>query len=325
MLCSSVQCREIRGDGDEEAGDDGDGHDWSKLVQDGVEWKDASDVQNGGQGEGGVHTPHTRAVVRQLDIVLKRQRLSMAPNTWHEAITRHLKDPKDPINDPRFSTRKSTSVGEVGEVLEEITKTLAFLASWEFAVVVGCADPHVVHEQGETDHHGGNAEGAAELFVSGVVDLGIESWLPAFDDQSLRLVRGKLSLCLLAADGHGLSSLGVGARIAIRGRVIILLVGTIAIQQRLSLGRDRARHAGLSSGASWLWILVLLRNRSGVGRSSLFNSGEFVEKVLFDEPGLTAGGLACTGGFDEIGALRLSGVRLVAVSRQWWQIRVSKV
>ena len=57
-----------------------------------------------------------------------------------------------------------------------------------------------------------------------------------------------------------------------------------------------------------------------MGGGGLFEGGEFVEEVLFYELALAAGGLACAGGFDEIGALRLSGVMLVAVSRQWWRI-----
>lgn len=315
---SSEKRGEVRSNGDEEAGDDGDGHNWSKLVEDGVEWENSGDVENSGEGQSGVHTPHTRAVVRQLDIVLKRQRLSMSPNTRQETITRHLKDSKHPINDPSLCARESPSVSEVRKVSEEITKALAFLASWEFAVVVGRADPHVVHEQGEANHHGGNTEGAAELFVPRVIDLGVKSWLPAFDDHGLRLVGGKLSLCLLAADGHRLGSLGVGGCIAIRSSsIFFLLVGTIAIKQWLGLSGHRARHAGLSRRSSRLWFLVLLVDRGGVSGGSLFESGEFAEEVLFYELALASGGLACAGGFDEVGALRLSSGRLVAVYERW--------
>ena len=75
-LRAAVEGRGIGGDGDEEAGDDGDGHEGAELVDESVKREELGDVQDDGEHDGEVKGRDAGAVVVQLLAAEVRQGLA---------------------------------------------------------------------------------------------------------------------------------------------------------------------------------------------------------------------------------------------------------
>ena len=194
--------RDVGDNGDDEARDDGNREQGTELVNDLVQGENAREVQDTGDGKGRVERDVGRAVVLEHLAALVRQRLAVGGDTRHEAVEGTLEDEEGPVPQPRFGVGKRLGVDEIEQVGEKITPTLAGFAAGNASIVLGRSNPHVPHEHGEEDHHGGSAIRTAELEVARGVDLGVHTGLPAVNEL---LLPGLTIEAAAAAAAAGLS------------------------------------------------------------------------------------------------------------------------
>ena len=174
--------RDVGDDGHDEARDDGDREQGAELVDDLVQGEDAREVQNTSDGEGRVEGDVGRAVVLEHLAALVGERLAVGGDAGQEAVEGALEDEESPVPQPRLAVGESLGIDEVEQVGEKVTPALAGLAAGDAAVVLGRANPHVPHEDGEEDHHGTGAVRTAKLEVARGVDLGVHAGPPAVDE-----------------------------------------------------------------------------------------------------------------------------------------------
>lgn len=173
--------RDVGHDADEEAREDRDRHERAELVDDGVQREQAREVQPSGQGDGRVEGRVGRAVVLHLLATIVSERLAVGPDAGEETVAGALEDEECPVYGPGPGVRESSGVDKLEEVLGKLAPALVGRPRWELAVVVGRPYPHIPHQEGEAKHHGRCAQGAAELKLSRVVDLGVQPSLPTVD------------------------------------------------------------------------------------------------------------------------------------------------
>lgn len=138
-------------------------------------------MQTGQDGQGEIQTRVGVAVVRELLAALVRKGLAVAPYAGEEAVAGALENEVGPVPGPGLCVRERARVDEVDQVEAEVAPGLTSGPRRKLAIVIGGSHPHVPHEDGEQDHHGERADGAAELEFARVVDLGILPRLPAVD------------------------------------------------------------------------------------------------------------------------------------------------
>ena len=135
----------------------------TKLVNQSVKLKDASEMKSQHDDNAGVERPHSRAVVVQLLSTKVGKCLALAVDTRHEHVEGHLRKSEEPVNLPRFVVREGFRLYKIPHVSEKVSVALALGWRREFAVIEGGSNPHVVHEGWEADHHAAHTNGAAEL------------------------------------------------------------------------------------------------------------------------------------------------------------------
>lgn len=243
VLLAAPEGREVGDEGDDEPAEDGDGQQGAELIDDVIQSKEAAEVQNAEDSEGRVHASVGIAEIWKTLATSVRQRLSIAPNSRKGAVAEALEDQVGPVPNPNLQLRESTGVDEVGKMADEIEVGLVrAAASWDFAVIVGCADPHVPHEDREEDHESQSTERATKLEFARVIDLGIQARAPAINHRLLLNI-GVVSHSL-GADGS--LAFGSGAVGEARSVTISMTVGMavgVAIRMaiRMAIG-GRLRH-----------------------------------------------------------------------------------
>lgn len=133
--------------------------------------------------DGDVKTPHARAVVGHLLAVLVRQWLSLDVDAGQEVVEGALNGAKDPVDGPCLLVGVCASVGEVEKMLCEIKPALVGrCACRELSIVIGCANPHVPHEQWEAQHHHSHTGSSTKVEMRACINLGVAALLPAVND-----------------------------------------------------------------------------------------------------------------------------------------------
>lgn len=256
MLLATPEGGEVGNNADEKATDDGDREKGSELIDGGVNGPDTRKVQTCQGSKGEVETGVGVAVIRQLLATLMRQRLSISLNTGEETVARALEDQIAPVPDPSPGMGEGTRVDEVDEVGAKVAPGLAGGPRGEFAVVVGGANPHVPHENGEEEHHGARAQGAAKLGLARVVDPRVLAGSPAIHDVGI----GWDAICVLGNSRlpHALDDLAVGGTVGMTIAVAIsrtIGIGiavdiTISVSVGVDIGVHVVEAIGRAIGAS---------------------------------------------------------------------------
>lgn len=142
-----------------------------------------------------------------------RKVLAFGVDTRHEKVADALENEEGPVDDPCPCVRESTVVGQAEELLAKVGPRLTGrLALGEAAVVVGCANPHVPHEDREADHHGSNSGAATKLVVRIRVHLRVGTLQPAIDDALLVLLGRAIGVSfVLDLAGRGVDEGSPGA------------------------------------------------------------------------------------------------------------------
>ena len=209
--------REVGNKADQDTGKDGDREEGAELINDGVEFEDAGEVKDGDNDDGSVEAPVSRAVVLEHLAVLMGERLAISPDTGQQAVARTLEDEEAPIDQPRVRMGECMGVDEVVKVSTELLQGLAFFREGKVAVVLGSANPHVPHEKREKYHEGECTQAAAELHVTGHIDLGVHARLPAVK-HLLGLGRGSsvpVGFAVRVAIGVSIAENGLGLAAAV--------------------------------------------------------------------------------------------------------------
>lgn len=116
VLGATVDGREIGDDGYKIPRQDRDGQQRAKIVDDGRDPVDTSEVQDGGDGQGGVQREEAGAVVLELLATLMGQRLSVCVNPRRIEVEDNLEGAKDPVSSPCPEVGERVGVDEVAEV-----------------------------------------------------------------------------------------------------------------------------------------------------------------------------------------------------------------
>lgn len=147
----------------DEPGQDSYRHDGTKLIHNSIQRKDVGEMQGGNNDNGGVEAGIGRAKVRQTLEVLVWQGPPLHGHTRHVAVHEHFDDKEYPVDGPCFGGRIGALVDEIDEVVGEFGPSLVFLGQRHFAIVRRCTNPHVPHEDGESNHESEGAKRAAKL------------------------------------------------------------------------------------------------------------------------------------------------------------------
>lgn len=208
VLCTARNGGEVGNEGNDEAGDDGNAHQRTKLINQGVQLEDAGDVEDDASNDGGVEGPDAGAVVHELLAAEMRQRLALGVDAGEEVVEDALSGTKDPVDGPGLFVRVGAGVCELEQVLCKVQPRLVGgCTRGKHAVVVCCANPHVPHEGREADHHHHDTGSAAKVEVRAVVDLGVGALEPAINDALL--------LGLARLGGNGGLAIGVGRAVCV--------------------------------------------------------------------------------------------------------------
>ena len=88
--------------------------------------------------------------------------------------------------------RERTRVYQVGKMLEEIWQALALGRKWKATAIICSSNPHIPHEQWETDHDCTDTKRASKLEVIAVVDFRVRfRGKPFCDLDTLRFFLGR--------------------------------------------------------------------------------------------------------------------------------------
>lgn len=99
--------------------------------------------------------------------------LAIGSVSGKKTIAGTFKDEESPVYRPSLDRWESILVDDVSHVLRKLAKALSRLWCWEFAIIEGRTNPHVVHERWKSYHHACNTKGTTEVHVARIVNLRI--------------------------------------------------------------------------------------------------------------------------------------------------------
>jgi hypothetical protein len=92
---------------------------------------------------------------------------AVAHHTGHVAVHDSLKNKEDPVNSPCSRSRVGSLIDQIAKMLAECCPGLAFGRQRQVTIVVSRTDPHVPHQQRESDHQSKSTKRAAEFELVG--------------------------------------------------------------------------------------------------------------------------------------------------------------
>lgn len=114
-------------------------------------------MQNSQESKSEVQSDKGVAEILELLAALVRQRLAPAPNSREQAVAGALEDEVGPVPEPGLGVGKGADVDVINHLGREREPGLTGVTGWKFAIIVGGANPHVPHKNGEENHHGQSA------------------------------------------------------------------------------------------------------------------------------------------------------------------------
>lgn len=154
VLLTAPEAGEVCDEADNEATEDGNGEERTELVDGGVQGPDTREVETSETKQGEVQAGISVAEVGELLATLMRERLAVAGDTREEAVERALEDEVGPVPSPSLSVWESAGIDKGYELRAKLEQGLVLGRPGEAAIVVGGANPHVPHEDGEENHQG---------------------------------------------------------------------------------------------------------------------------------------------------------------------------
>lgn len=185
VLLTPVDGREVCGNADKEATENGHRKEGTKLIKGSLDGPDPREVKSTEDGECSVQAEVGVAEVGELLSSLVRQRLAVSPNTREKTVASTLKNEVGPVPYPRPGMRECAGVNEVEQVSPKLRPRLPGGTRGEFSIIVSGSNPHVPHENWEEGHHHTGSKRPAKLEFARLVNLGILAGSPTIDRTGL--------------------------------------------------------------------------------------------------------------------------------------------
>lgn len=200
-------------------------------------------------GDGGVERGIGGAVVGQLLAVQMWERLAFAVDAWHQHIETQLHRTVTPVDGPSLAGRVCSGLHEVDQMVEQVGPALSTARQREFSIVEDGSRPHVVHQGGETNHHGEHAEGTSELSFRVCING--------------RIVEPPDLLCLLPLPVFGRLGVGldVGGTVRVSIRMAVRMAVRVPVRMPIGISIRIAIAARLAIDGASFGVLLPIRQR----------------------------------------------------------------